>query len=84
MDIKNARDLSKIITLCRKKGVQTIKVSQDGSIELTLLEAAPARQRKSSKTKDEKADESADGYTDEEILMWSSGGLPSPIPTEEN
>lgn len=84
MDIKNARDLSKIITLCRKKGVQTIKVAQDGSIEFTLSHEAPTKTARHSKkrTADE-AETAAEQYTDEQILMWSSGGVPNPT-VEEN
>lgn len=73
MDIKNARDLSKIITLCRKKGVETIIIGEKG-IELKLRESAPERNRRSVKAEvaSEKQDEQP-VLSAEDRLFWSAG-----------
>lgn len=68
MDIKSVADLAKIADLCRKKGIESIKITQD-SVEFKLGEK-PVSERRSSESKEEKI-ENDEALTEEELLMWS-------------
>lgn len=68
MDLKNPRDLDKLLTVCRKKGVQTIKISQD-SIEITLAPELPKKQRAAAVSS---ISEESLPFGPEDALFWSS------------
>lgn len=70
IEVKNHTDLAKIIDLCRKKGVEVIKL--DG-IELKLREEAPPSNYKK-KNSDAPTDHVPveDQFTEEQLLMWSA------------
>lgn len=73
LEIKSPEDLSKIIDLCRKKGVQTIKL--DG-VELSLREEAPPSQYKRKKAEQTSEEiKVEEGFNSEDILFWSSQGI---------
>lgn len=75
MDIKSIADLAQVADLCRKKGIESIKITGD-SVEFKLTDERPVRKR----TTKEKADEpEVRGPTEEEILYWSSAGIPGEI-----
>lgn len=69
LKIENPQDLAKLIDLCRKKGVETIKV--DG-IELKLRDEAPPStyKRKIVETTPDPVLEPE--YSDMDILLWST------------
>lgn len=82
MTLPDLKQLNKLITLCRKRGVTFIKI--DG-IELSLSESpireatAPrASQSKKKITVKEFIDQAlpADSPSPEELLFWSAGGVP--------
>ena len=75
VDIKNQQELSKIITLCRKKGVESFKISENG-IEFKLRDLPPPRTRSSKKASLDEATEDRQAFTADEILFWSSAGVP--------
>lgn len=77
MNIKTLGDLSKIADICRKKGIETIKITPD-SVEFKLLEPAlkPKRVKKAQDSTTESSSTLSNGPTDEELLFWSSGGIP--------
>lgn len=71
MDVKKAKELKKIIDICRKNGVIEYK---DAEFQLKLTPSAP---RLASKYKQKKQDlPDVDSFTDEETLFWSSNQLP--------
>jgi hypothetical protein len=81
MNLPDLKQLDKVIALCRKRGVKSIKID---NVELTLSEDAPAKQtRKKSNTKEaeqvsatvDTAFES-DSPTEDELLFWSSVQVP--------
>lgn len=76
MMINNLTELAKLIDLCRKKGIETLKMS---GIEISLSSSAPQIQNKRKKKHlgEVKDTEFTPQYSDEEILMWSS---PSYLP----
>lgn len=71
MDIKNIAELAKLVDLCRKKGIESIRVVGD-EIEFKLLEKPKQVRRKRSKTQSDQEIEAETPFTEEEILMWSS------------
>lgn len=76
MDIKNQQELAKIITLCRKKGVESLKISENGNIEFKLG-PAPIQNTKIRSTESlQEATEDAQALTAEQILFWSAGSMP--------
>lgn len=75
MDVKNSRDLAKIIALCRKKGVRSCKIAAD-SIEFVLSEQAPTRSKRNAK--DAENGDAITPYSPEDVLFWSSAGIPIP------
>lgn len=66
MEVKNHADLEKILTLCRKKGVETIKI---GDVTVQFGHSEPVSRYKK---KQESSEASADQYTEEDMLFWSS------------
>jgi hypothetical protein len=75
MEIKTLADLSKIAALCRKKGIETIKISAD-SVEFKLAEERP-KQRRSAKTSDKGDPEAIPQFTKEDALFWSVNQIPA-------
>lgn len=69
MDIKDIADLSKVIDMCRKKGIETLKVTQD-TVEFTLKDIPTTKRRRGVKGPEEIKEDRP--RTDEEILFWSS------------
>lgn len=71
-EIKNLTDLSKIIDLCRKKGVDSIEIQ---GIKLSLKHEAPPSNYK--KKKEPEGDVIVESlFTEEDALFWSSAGIP--------
>jgi hypothetical protein len=70
MDIKNTSDLAKIADLCRKKGIESIKITQD-SVEFKMADK-PVVQRRGQKGTD-KIDSPAQ-YSEEDVINWSVQG----------
>lgn len=66
MNITSLKELSKLIDLCRKKGVESLELS---GIKLNLSKDAPPKKLNSEQSK-EAVEEPQ--YTDEEMLLWSS------------
>lgn len=76
MDLPNLKELSKLIALCRKQGVKTVRV---GELELTLDEHFEKGGRVSTKKESNSSTNEAAGgnpewdrLTDEEKLFWSA------------
>jgi hypothetical protein len=76
VDIKDIKELAKIISLCRKKGVESFKISENG-IELSFS-PAPVKTRASKKPS--LVTEEGEGFlanlTPEDKLFWSSPSVP--------
>ncbi len=66
MVISNQKDLAKLLTLCRKHGVDSIEID---NIKLSLIKIEP----KIVKHKD--LSPSLDNYSNEDILNWSATAL---------
>ncbi len=83
MDIKSPKDIEKLAKICRKAGIAEIKVTTD-TVEFKLWDHLPTS-RSSRKPKETQEDyvpiEGAP--SEEDILLWSSGGLP-PASLQEN
>lgn len=74
MDIKTLGDLGKLADLCRKKGIESIKII-DGTVEFKLSPIAPNRRKRSTvklSTPDPVTGKSERTLTDEDVLLWSS------------
>ena len=75
MDIKNLQDLSKIADLCRKKGIETIKITAD-SVEFKLKESViKTRSRRKNRETQPDFVPVDNQPTEEELLYWSSAGV---------
>lgn len=73
MDVKNLKDLSKIATLCRKKGIETIKITSD-SVEFKLKDL-PLKITNRNLPKNESLElEDKQAITNEDVLFWSVQG----------
>lgn len=74
MEIKNIAELGKIADLCRKKGLEYIKITQD-TVEFRLSERA-LKTKSKRKIKDTTPDVlETETATEEELLFWSSAGV---------
>lgn len=83
MNLPDLKQLDKVIALCRKRGVKSIKID---NVELTLSEDAPAKQtRKNKKSNTKEAEQvsatvdtafESDSPTEDELLFWSSVQVP--------
>jgi hypothetical protein len=75
MTLPDLKQLNKLIALCRKQGIKTIKM---GELELTLSEEAPVKaSRASRKAEPESVQGEIDAFdslSDEEKLFWSVTG----------
>lgn len=74
MEVKNTADLKKIITLCRKSGIKSLKL---GELEITLdaEHTLPQRLTKKQRLEATTDPKTSTAYTDEQLLMWSVQGL---------
>lgn len=77
MQLPDLKALDKIIALCRRRGVKSIKID---NVELTLSEDAPESTYKKKQAAKVNhgitADQiSSDEPSESELLFWSSGGL---------
>lgn len=77
MDIKSLKELSKIIDLCRKKGIESVKIGQE-CIEMKFGEVRQPTRRKNSKAFEPVTDsvETPDAFDEMQALFWSSEGIP--------
>lgn len=81
MQIKTFAQLSKIADICRKKGIESIKITEE-TVEFTLKDEISKRKRTKINGKKAHAQESDDGAeatdapSEEEMLFWSSAGIP--------
>lgn len=73
MDVKTLRDLDKIISLCRKKGVKTLEISGI-KFELGPEEPKSRYLKSKAKTSSDQID-APNPYSDMDIAMWSSTGV---------
>lgn len=82
MEIKNLKDLSKIATLCRKKGIETLKLSSN-SVEFTLSQEETVKRTR--KTKAQVGTPTSDyipvesPFNENDALFWSAQGIPDPV-----
>lgn len=85
MNLPDLKQLDKLIALCRKRGIKSVKID---NIELTLSEDAPptrtrGKKANSVKTSDSSSDTpSEDGWdslSDEEKLFYSASGMPEDV-----
>ena len=67
-----AKELAKLADLCRKKGIESIKITSD-AVEFKLGERP---QRAKRLRKEDGKNPVTDAMTDEELLFWSSAGIP--------
>lgn len=65
MKIENIKDLEAVLKLCRKQGLESIKI--DG-IEISFGDLPDSKPKLDSKT----PENSEITYTDEQMLFWSS------------
>jgi hypothetical protein len=70
MDKTNIADLKKIIDLCKKTGVESIKL---GDLELKFTLQAVTPRTRSKRNKEFKENEPQ--YSEQELLYWSAGQL---------
>lgn len=72
MQIPDLKQLDKLIALCRKRGVKTVKID---NMELTLSDEVPEppKTRKSATTAPQTIPDTfqSDAISDEEMLFWS-------------
>lgn len=75
MKIENLSDLERIVSLCRKKGIDSIEI--DG-IKLSLGSEPTKRPytRKGTAASQPDSPEHIPTYNDIQTLFWSSGGIP--------
>lgn len=72
MNLPDIKKLSKIIDLCRKKGVASIEI--DG-VKLTLGQEVPKKSRKTNPKTTEEPIVIDSPYSDMDTLFWSSAGI---------
>ena len=70
MEIKNPKDLEKLLIVCRKHGVESLTL---GTTQIKLGDK-PTRRRSGKATTEDTRDPITEGFSPEEILMWSAGG----------
>lgn len=87
--LPDSKELNKIIALCRKQGIKTIKI---GELELTLSDTVPAAKKPRGKSAvkvnhGEQGEIETDGWeslTEEERLFWSASGGNDPFGSKED
>lgn len=79
MQLSDIKQLGKLIDMCRKKGVDTIKIdNMEIKLRLDAYEETKHHAIDNSEIKTENQ------YTDEETLFWSSAGIPDPQKSDNN
>lgn len=75
MDLKNLKEVEKIIKFCRKNGITRIK---EGEVELHISAQAlfPESTYKKKQKEVESPVELENQFTEEDALFWSSAGIP--------
>lgn len=74
MEFANLKDLEELFALCRKKGIQSLKL---GDVEVVLGDEPNKRAyKRASKTAESDDIFAEGGLTEEEKLMWSVTGPP--------
>jgi hypothetical protein len=90
MQLPNLTDLSKVIDLCRKKGVSSITI---GELKLEIREEAPQSGYKRRKESHEEIEADATNPYDnfpsgelspEQLIYYSSGGTPEADPFKKD
>lgn len=81
MNLPDLKELSRVIALCRKQGVKSIKID---NVELTLHDVAPTPTKRRKQVKLPENLGSDDQYTSEEpteldMLFYSAGGVPDEL-----
>lgn len=78
MQIKTFAQLSKIADICRKKGIETIKITPE-AVEFTLKEPIPRKKQLKADGKDNDPGtiETPEQPSEEDMLFWSSAGIPT-------
>lgn len=76
MEVKTAAQLGKIADLCRKKGIESIKITAE-SVEFKLIDEIRVnrKQRKPKKFDLEDGIQLENQPTEEEVLFWSTGAI---------
>lgn len=73
MNLPDLKQLDKIITLCRKRGVKTIKID---NVELTLSDDQPqSNYKKNQEKKESQGRIDSEELTEEQLIAWSTGGF---------
>lgn len=72
MEVKNLSELRKIISVCRKSGVKSIKI---GDLSFELGSEIPLSRYLARKNEKESPIETDDPYSDDALIDWSSGGI---------
>lgn len=87
MQLPDLKELDKLIALCRKRGITTVKI---GELQLTLSDEAPESKYKRAKATNQATVSypdtqfESDALTEEELMFYSVPTLASPTnPTGE-
>lgn len=76
MELPNTKDLAKLVKFLRKEGISTLK-SGDFAISLSPGALFPTKPTKADSGSDEI--ETPTKYTEDDVLNWSSAGIPNPV-----
>lgn len=71
MEFANLKDLEELFALCRKKGIQSLKL---GDVEVVLGDEPQKRSYRKAREASDTDVTSEGGLTDQELLMWSAVG----------
>ncbi len=74
MDLKNQRELAKLISFCRKQGITSLK-SGDFEVQLAPTALFPESAYKKKQNESDTI-ETEPVYDGEAALFWSSAGIP--------
>lgn len=69
MQLPDLKELDKVLALCRKRGVKTIRI---GEVELTLTDEAPQSHYKRNQETKSQIEDDYQEPSPEELLMWSA------------
>lgn len=75
MDIKDPKEFDKLVKFCRKNGITSLK-SGDFEISFSASALFPESDYKKKKVETETPIVSDQVFTEEDILNWSSAGIP--------
>lgn len=71
--VLTVKELAKLADMCRKKGIESIKITTD-AVEFKLGEQVLPKRR--SRTQEDNKPPVTETMSDEELLFWSSAGIP--------